>query len=60
MAILVTLLEFLTVLVASFKGLSMGDKWFSQYIAAIKENTAELKKYNERPSQTQGSKDKDE
>lgn len=47
MSFLIALLEFLTVLVAAFKGLSVGDKWVSGFISAIRENTEQLRIFNE-------------
>ena len=44
MGLLSDVLQFLTVLIAAFKGISAGDKWVAGFIAAIKENTEELRK----------------
>lgn len=42
-ALLTAALEFLAVLVASFKGISAGDKWVGDMVNALKENTRIMK-----------------
>lgn len=49
-SLLTAALEFLAVLVAAFKGISAGDKWVHDFVTAIKENTEQLRKYNESKS----------
>lgn len=49
-SLLTAALEFLAVLIAAFKGISAGDRWINLFVEALKENTNELKKYNESKS----------
>ena len=56
MSILSDILQFITVLIASFKGISAGDKWVTAFTAAIKENTEQLRIFNESKSKDTSDK----
>lgn len=54
-----SILEFLAVLVAAFKGISAGDKWVGELKNVIKENTRIVRELN-RKLDEQKTKDTDD